>query len=377
MVRELRADGWAGRDCPVCLDSLVAPVLTSCAHLLCDTCLRQCFASSTEKRCPVCRVSLPDRRDIIPISSRHQCLPQLRRNRSRPTTRMPQALGPDPLPFLPMRICPRPSWRSCFVAWTQSSDTTAAAGAAGTGCSALAPMTMTRLSVRQRPPAARPQRRQPLAQVQPRPCPQAGHGHGQQQRQLPTRPSRDRGRSGCVCAGRRRRRLMPATTPAPAPQMQHPLLPTVALLALPGGPDGPRAESANARPRRPLLLRHRQRNPPSGPGGGGRPLECRPVIRCARQLTAGPRLLRRSAGSRGSVRVRLLPVIAVPAPCRRAELGGRGGRGAVQASTLMPSLGPRRRTRSKKQPPRPTRRRMTAALTIPTSRDKLLLLRLP
>ncbi|KAA0156988.1 hypothetical protein FNF31_05822 [Cafeteria roenbergensis] len=69
MVRALRADGWAGRECPVCLDSLVAPVLTSCAHLLCDTCLRQCFASSTEKRCPVCRVSLPDRRDVIAISS--------------------------------------------------------------------------------------------------------------------------------------------------------------------------------------------------------------------------------------------------------------------------------------------------------------------
>jgi SNF2 family DNA or RNA helicase len=69
MLRQLQEKGYDGLECPICLEQVVAPVLTSCAHIACDACLQQAFRSSPGRRCPVCRESLPSRKDVIPISA--------------------------------------------------------------------------------------------------------------------------------------------------------------------------------------------------------------------------------------------------------------------------------------------------------------------
>jgi hypothetical protein len=69
MISGLKSKGWADEECPICLEEVTAPVLTSCAHLLCDRCLRTALQSAPERRCPVCRCLLPHQSDIIPLSA--------------------------------------------------------------------------------------------------------------------------------------------------------------------------------------------------------------------------------------------------------------------------------------------------------------------
>lgn len=48
-------EGLESHECPVCLDPPVNGVLTACAHVLCEQCLRDSLANDLESGCPVCR----------------------------------------------------------------------------------------------------------------------------------------------------------------------------------------------------------------------------------------------------------------------------------------------------------------------------------
>lgn len=48
-------EGLESHECPVCLDPPVNGVLTACAHVLCEQCLRDSVANDPESGCPVCR----------------------------------------------------------------------------------------------------------------------------------------------------------------------------------------------------------------------------------------------------------------------------------------------------------------------------------
>jgi SNF2 family DNA or RNA helicase len=44
--------------CPICLDSIERPTVTSCGHLFCGECINNSFNSSQGKKCPLCRCNL-------------------------------------------------------------------------------------------------------------------------------------------------------------------------------------------------------------------------------------------------------------------------------------------------------------------------------
>ncbi|KAF1315738.1 DNA repair protein rad5, swi/snf-related matrix-associated actin-dependent regulator of chromatin, partial [Globisporangium splendens] len=48
-------EGLESHECPVCLDPPVRGVLTACAHVLCEQCLRDSLAMDPDSGCPVCR----------------------------------------------------------------------------------------------------------------------------------------------------------------------------------------------------------------------------------------------------------------------------------------------------------------------------------
>ena len=48
-------DDLDSQECPICLDPPRDAVLTPCAHVLCDQCLRNSLANDPEDGCPVCR----------------------------------------------------------------------------------------------------------------------------------------------------------------------------------------------------------------------------------------------------------------------------------------------------------------------------------
>jgi DNA repair protein RAD5 len=51
-------DGLESQECPICLDPPQNAVLTPCAHVLCDQCLRSSLANDPENGCPVCRTAV-------------------------------------------------------------------------------------------------------------------------------------------------------------------------------------------------------------------------------------------------------------------------------------------------------------------------------
>lgn len=56
VLTQIQEEGIEAQECPVCLDPPHNGVLTSCAHLLCEMCLRQSIQNDPENGCPVCRV---------------------------------------------------------------------------------------------------------------------------------------------------------------------------------------------------------------------------------------------------------------------------------------------------------------------------------
>lgn len=48
-------DGLDTQECPICLDPPQNAVLTPCAHVLCDSCLRESLVNDPDNGCPVCR----------------------------------------------------------------------------------------------------------------------------------------------------------------------------------------------------------------------------------------------------------------------------------------------------------------------------------
>ncbi|KAI9981980.1 hypothetical protein PInf_009764 [Phytophthora infestans] len=48
-------DGLDSQECPICLDPPQNAVLTPCAHVLCDQCLRDSLGNDPDNGCPVCR----------------------------------------------------------------------------------------------------------------------------------------------------------------------------------------------------------------------------------------------------------------------------------------------------------------------------------
>ncbi|KAF1782199.1 P-loop containing nucleoside triphosphate hydrolase [Phytophthora cactorum] len=51
-------DGLDSQECPICLDPPQNAVLTPCAHVLCDQCLRDSLANDPDNGCPVCELSV-------------------------------------------------------------------------------------------------------------------------------------------------------------------------------------------------------------------------------------------------------------------------------------------------------------------------------
>ncbi|KAI9919122.1 hypothetical protein PsorP6_011659 [Peronosclerospora sorghi] len=51
-------DGLESQECPICLDSPRSAVLTPCAHVLCDQCLRDSIEMDPGNGCPVCRTAV-------------------------------------------------------------------------------------------------------------------------------------------------------------------------------------------------------------------------------------------------------------------------------------------------------------------------------
>ncbi|TMW67746.1 hypothetical protein Poli38472_007418 [Pythium oligandrum] len=56
VLTQIQEEGLDAQECPVCLDPPRHGVLTPCAHLLCEDCLRESLSNDPEGGCPVCRV---------------------------------------------------------------------------------------------------------------------------------------------------------------------------------------------------------------------------------------------------------------------------------------------------------------------------------
>jgi hypothetical protein len=60
-------------DCPICIDTMVDPVLLSCGHGYCQKCIAE--SVFIQRRCPVCRHSLaPDELDLFVSPAVHRLI---------------------------------------------------------------------------------------------------------------------------------------------------------------------------------------------------------------------------------------------------------------------------------------------------------------
>ncbi|XDV38101.1 hypothetical protein PO909_007580 [Leuciscus waleckii] len=70
--------------CPVCCDIFVNPVLLSCSHSFCSSCIQRVWGNKTFKECPVCRTTSSNDRPPVNLALRNLCesFQQERRQRS-------------------------------------------------------------------------------------------------------------------------------------------------------------------------------------------------------------------------------------------------------------------------------------------------------
>jgi DNA repair protein RAD5 len=68
VLKQIQEEGLESQECPVCLDPPSNAVLTQCAHLLCEECLRQSIDVNDSSMCPICRAPV-DVEQVFHISS--------------------------------------------------------------------------------------------------------------------------------------------------------------------------------------------------------------------------------------------------------------------------------------------------------------------
>ena len=54
-------------DCPVCIDTMRAPVITACAHAFCTACIEKVIVE--QHKCPMCRAELADNNTLVQPSA--------------------------------------------------------------------------------------------------------------------------------------------------------------------------------------------------------------------------------------------------------------------------------------------------------------------
>ncbi|XDV38100.1 hypothetical protein PO909_007579 [Leuciscus waleckii] len=59
--------------CPVCCDIFVNPVLLSCSHSFCSSCIQRVWENQTFKVCPVCRTTSSNDRPPVNLALRNLC----------------------------------------------------------------------------------------------------------------------------------------------------------------------------------------------------------------------------------------------------------------------------------------------------------------
>nr|XP_046164869.1 E3 ubiquitin-protein ligase TRIM39-like [Oncorhynchus gorbuscha]XP_046164870.1 E3 ubiquitin-protein ligase TRIM39-like [Oncorhynchus gorbuscha] len=59
--------------CPVCMDIFLDPVLLSCSHNFCKSCLQQCWKGSETQECPICRSSKHEPLSNEPLVLKNLC----------------------------------------------------------------------------------------------------------------------------------------------------------------------------------------------------------------------------------------------------------------------------------------------------------------
>ncbi|XP_077089714.1 E3 ubiquitin-protein ligase TRIM17-like isoform X2 [Siphateles boraxobius] len=59
--------------CPVCYDIFINPVLLSCSHSVCSSCIKRVWKNKTFKECPVCRRTSSTDRPPINLALRNMC----------------------------------------------------------------------------------------------------------------------------------------------------------------------------------------------------------------------------------------------------------------------------------------------------------------
>ncbi|XP_067279426.1 E3 ubiquitin-protein ligase TRIM17-like isoform X1 [Pseudorasbora parva] len=69
--------------CPVCCDIFINPVLLSCSHSVCSTCIQRVWENKTLKECPVCRRSSLNDDPPLNLALRNLCESFLQENRQK------------------------------------------------------------------------------------------------------------------------------------------------------------------------------------------------------------------------------------------------------------------------------------------------------
>ncbi|XP_056094475.1 nuclear factor 7, brain-like isoform X2 [Rhinichthys klamathensis goyatoka] len=59
--------------CPVCCDIFINPVLLSCSHSFCSSCIQRVWENNTLKECPVCRTTSSNDRTPVNLALRNLC----------------------------------------------------------------------------------------------------------------------------------------------------------------------------------------------------------------------------------------------------------------------------------------------------------------
>ncbi|XP_056094546.1 E3 ubiquitin-protein ligase TRIM35-like [Rhinichthys klamathensis goyatoka] len=59
--------------CPVCCDIFINPVLLSCSHSFCSSCIQRVWENKTLKKCPVCRTTSLNDRPPVNLALKNLC----------------------------------------------------------------------------------------------------------------------------------------------------------------------------------------------------------------------------------------------------------------------------------------------------------------
>ena len=86
LIKDLIMTLSSGSDeeCSVCLDSLVEPVITRCAHAFCQQCIMDVMTSENlAPRCPLCRAPLNEN-ELIKVPEKKKQKPEAKKNNEEP-----------------------------------------------------------------------------------------------------------------------------------------------------------------------------------------------------------------------------------------------------------------------------------------------------